>query len=224
RHYVTEPGSFNDSVRLTYTGSQVTDARYNSSYKTFQYSGDRPVRITDYSNAGTMIQYYQFSYNSDGTLSSIESFQQVGASVAKVKLVNYTYTSGKLTKIASHQVSGGVVNPNAQEYAITWTGNNATQLVYTDNLFGYPPETITLSYDNQPNYLKPVGDYFWMYDASAATYLDETMLILYSTANNIIQISNSGFSVTRTYAVNAGQKLTGITWGNITETFVYECK
>ncbi|MCB9261438.1 MAG: hypothetical protein H6607_03610 [Flavobacteriales bacterium] len=72
-------GSVGDVYKLVYTGSQVT-------------------RVDVYDGADVW-EYYNISYNTDGTIKMVDNFVVEDPSDVLYSSYEYTYTSGKLTKV-----------------------------------------------------------------------------------------------------------------------------
>jgi hypothetical protein len=162
--YFDTNGQVGETGTYTYTGNQVTKIQYTDYNSTFEYSGNNISKRNFFFSAGANPGVYdQVSYNSDGTISKIESFGQTQTSYVSFFRVDFVYSGGKLSKTAYFEVDGGTSTP-LFESAFTYTGNNITSV----KLEGDSIQTTTLeyTYDTNPNRLKKQNSQIFLVENS----------------------------------------------------------
>jgi hypothetical protein len=136
-----------------YTDNRITKVEVPEigGYYTLEYTGDRITKRKYYENGITTHDMYDLiSYNTDGTISKIESFDRVsGTTYERYAISSFSYTNGKLSKLQLFEDWGGSTDL-IEEYTYTLTGNNITSLTYKD-MESLQTGTITFQYNSEMN-------------------------------------------------------------------------
>ena len=191
--------------------NKVTKLSVDGGSLTYEYSGDRIIK-RNYVQTGstTPNAYDQISYNSDGTISRIESFENSGGSYQSYWRSDFTYTSGKISKMTDYDMSMGTADKET-EYTYTFTGNNITKVDLTDYTVS-PAETesYNFSYDANGNYYKKQNTQAFLVDPFLGAGSDGLFLPIFFSANNVTAISIGTFSIPVNYTLDDKQNLKDI--------------
>jgi hypothetical protein len=205
----TSSGS--DTTAFIYSGDKLTKLTNNGNEVAFEYSGDR-ITKRSYLTAGSSnpVEVDLVSYNSDGTISKVEYTDQVsGSTFTPFWRVEFTYTSGKITKLTEYDLTNGSAE-KAWEYTYTYTGNNITKVDETDYTLASPETTsYNYAYDSNNNYFKKQNVQAMLIDP----YLggeEGIFLPLFYSANNVTSISTTGGSLPISYTTDDKQNLKDI--------------
>lgn len=118
-----------------YTDNRISkvDVPQIGGYYTLEYTGDRITKRKYYENGTTVHDMYdQITYNTDGTINKIETFELVsGDTYERFATSSFTYTNGKLSKLQFFEDWGGSVDL-VEEYTYMFTGNNITSMIIKD--------------------------------------------------------------------------------------------
>ncbi len=197
-----------DSAVYTYTGDKVSKVQLSSQNYTIEYTGNNLTKKNYFISAAATPEFYDLiSYNTDNTISKVETFSRSsGSTYELVWRVDFAYTGGKLTKVTSNEVNNNV-SSGFDEFTYTYSGNNITSASYRDLTDpSLPAETINYSYDNNPNYLKKQNSQILLVDAFFSD-LDGLFIPLVVSENNVVSISGAVGSVSVTYEIDNNQNL-----------------
>jgi hypothetical protein len=183
----------------TYTGNQVTRIQYDTYNSTFEYTGNNISKRNYFVSAGASPELYdQVSYNSDGTISKIESFGQTQTSYEPYFRVDFVYSGGKLNKTTYYEVDGGTTTP-LFESAFTYTGNNITSVKLEGD--SIQATTLEYTYDTNPNRLKKQNSQIFLVENTfnlnffITSSLQGTLFLpMAFSENNVTGVSNSTVS------------------------------
>ena len=227
-YFNTSTGARSDSATYTYTGDKITKATSSKYYFNFEYSGDRISKRSGIQTGQTTAGYYQqFTYNSDGTLAKMESFEpSTGGTYAIYNRVVYTYNAGKIQKVEYFEVSGTTAE-KLEEYAFTYTGNNVTQVIFTD-VTANQSLTVTYTYDTNNNYFKKQNGQVYIIDPFFTDQygdVDVVSLPFAISANNATGISVATQSATYGYNLDDKQNLKSLSVaGKALVEYGYQCQ
>jgi len=191
KEYSYDSGSVDDSAIYTYTNNRVTKVETSYLYFTVEYANDKISRRNFYQPGTTVMNGHEIiTYNSDGTINKVERFEDNGSNAVLWERMNFTYSGGKLVKVATVADDGtGTVAPYS-DVNFQYTGNNVTKEVYT--YFGSTPETdsITFQNDANPNYFTHQSTQFWLLDPN---FLDAEAqaLVFFLNQNNVTTVIDS---------------------------------
>jgi hypothetical protein len=181
----------------TYTGNQITKVQYDDYNSTFEYNGNNISKRNYFVSAGATPEFYdQVSYNSDGTISKIETFGRTQSSYESFFRVDFVYSGGKLSKTTFLELDGGTTAP-ILENTYTYTGNNITSVrIESDSV----QQTVNYTYDTNPNHLKKQNNQVFLVDQTFNLnfflFSEQGIVLLpmvYS-ENNVTSISNVNVS------------------------------
>ena len=221
-----DAGTREDSATYTYTGDKITKATFGDGYYyTFEYSGDRVTKRSGFEKGTTTAEYYQqISYNSDGTISKIESYEPGTTSGFTVyERYEYTYASGKISKISYFVPDFSTTRVG--EYTYTYTGNNVTGVSLTD--FSQTPNTtsaLTYTYDTNPNYYKKQNGQIHFIDLIFGD-TDPTLFPLAISENNVTRITGTQGGIPVSYSLDDKQNLRNFNIsGDLLAQYTYQCQ
>lgn len=197
-----------DTSTYTYTGDKLSKITGGGEETSFEYSGDKITKI-NYLSAGTTTpdEVDQISYNSDGSISKIEYLDRVsGSSFQAYYRYEFTYTSGKLSKLTEYEVTNGVPE-KTWEYIYTYTGNNITKVDETDYTLT-PAETASysFSYDSNNNYYKKQNIQALLTDPYFGG-ADGVFLPVFYSDNNVTSIGSGPGALPISYTTDDKQNL-----------------
>ncbi len=224
-NYFESTGAPLDSAAYTYTGDKVSKVQLSEQNYTLEYNGNNVVKRNIFSSAGaTPDAYDQVTYNSDGTINKIESFERVSSNYVLGYRANFTYSGGKLTKAAFSDINNNTATVY-EDYVYTYTGNNITSSLYTDYTGSAPStQTLTYTFDTNTNYFKKQNSQFLLIDAFFADF-DGLFLPLAFSENNVISISSAGQSIPLSYTLDSRQNLGDIRLLNqLFARYTYQCQ
>lgn len=226
--FFDQAGARDDSATYTYSGDKISKATLSDGYYyNFDYSGDKISKRSGFVAGTNTAEYYQqVSYNSDGTISKVESFEQTsGTNYAIYDRMEFVYSSGKIQKIDYFAVSG-TNSQKVAEILYTYTGNNITQAKITD-LSTTPSQSITYSYtyDANNNFMKKQNAQIHLIDPFFGD-VDPTLLPFAISANNVASLSIVGSgSAALTYNLDDKQNLKSINVaGRSIVEYGYQCQ
>lgn len=222
-----------DSAVYEYTGDKLTKAVLSEGdYIAYEYNGANVSRRSIFETGSAQPFAYQvLSYGTDGNLSKLETYLNVGFGFGKIDSANLDYSNGKLASIRSFAPAVTPPHPMAlqEELFFTYTGNNITTVTEKQYADGTPgdEESYLLTYDNQPNYFRKQSAQFLQTDPifiSAEYYFYVHAL----SENNVVRAQDeSSPSDTESYSYTTDAK------GNLEEMkvdgeailrYFYECK
>ncbi|MCU7548953.1 hypothetical protein OCK74_07485 [Chitinophagaceae bacterium LB-8] len=190
-----DSGQVIETGTYTYTGNQVSKIQFNDYNFTFEYTGNNVSKRNYFFSAGSSPEAYdQISYNSDNTVSKIETFSKSNTSstYSSVYRLDFVYTGGKLSKVRYLDVTGGA-SDLLVENTYTYTGNNITSLSYvdyTDTTQG----TINYTYDTNPNLFKKQNSQTYQIDFFFNPLLFDSqgsLLPMAFSENNVTKLENT---------------------------------
>ncbi len=218
-------GSIDDSAIYTYTDNKVSKVQLSSGeYYNLVYNGAYVTRRNFYSNSSSQTSsgFEQVTYNSDNTIQKIEGMEKATTGFAMTYRYDFTYTSGKLTKLTINDITNNIAT-KIEDYAYTYTGENITSTKYADYTGSGSTETITYAYDNIGNYFKKQNAQILLVDPFLAS--DGTSFPLILSANNASSISSSGITFQITYQTDDKQNLSSVKINNQTAIrYSYQCQ
>ena len=225
-YYFNLNGDIADSMVYTYTGDTLTKISNADGYFTFEYSNNK-ITKRNYFESGypDVVAYDIFSYNTDGTIATIKTYEDFLGQVTQFLQHDFEYAGGKLTRFELQEYS---FNSNQLELhestAYTYTGNNITKAVFTDHsINGTLEYTYTYSYDNNENYF--TRNKVLLADAFFFEGLDGTTIPLLKSANNATSANDGYEDYPITYKLNGQKNLFEFyTGGDIDSRYLYECK
>lgn len=197
-----------DSAVYTYTGDKVTKVQLGSSNFTLEYSGNNITKRNFFTTAGaTPDMYDAITYNSDNTISKMETFYKSGQNYVLFWRTEFAYTGGKISKVTNYEVNNNTAT-GWDEYTFNYTGNNITTVSLKDLTDpASPAQNINYSYDNNPNYFKKQNSNVFLVDAF---YIDPELYLflpMIFSANNVVSISGGAGTVNVTYELDNKQNL-----------------
>lgn len=217
-------GVKDDSVTYTYTGNKATKVQYGGGeYYTLQYNGEYVTRRNNFQSRSstTPSDFLQVTYNTDNTVQKIESLEKASSGYAVAYRLDFSYTSGKLSKVTGYDVTNNVAT-KIEEYTYTYTGENITSAVYKEIATG-DTEAATFTYDNKSNYFKAQNIQLLLIDAFLAS--DGLSFPLIMSGNNVVGLTISGVPVQITYETDSKQNLTTIKVNNQNAlAYTYQCQ
>jgi hypothetical protein len=216
-----------DSVSIVYEGSNLTKLQSpRKGYWRFDYNGTKVIKksLVDFNGDYYVYDYTDITYDTDSLVTKMKYYRISGTGgYEQLNEFDFAYTNGKLTKCTAYAVEGGVLNPNAQIHDYTYTGDNITQMVFTDYFFGQPTTTYTLSYDTKKNYYQKQSPQPWLTDLLMTSFFPDA-LPYYLSANNVVQISYGGTTIPITYTEDDRQNLTEVRRGGAPQIrYGYSC-
>jgi hypothetical protein len=196
-----------DTTAYTYSGDKLSKMTlYGDDLEiTIEYTGDN-ITKRNYivSGSTTPIGYDQITYNSDGTISKIEIFGLVsGTTFAPVWRTEFTYTSGKISKLTEVDITSGTEEIDS-EYTYTFTGNNITQVVATDPSTSQTA-TYNYTYDSNANYFKKHNAQAYILDSFLGN--DGAFLPVFFSANNVTGLSVGSATAPISYTTDDNQNV-----------------
>jgi hypothetical protein len=202
-----------DSALYTYTGDKITKATAPEYNFTYEYSGDRVSKRSFFETGETTPGFYQqYTYNTDGTLSKIETYAPFsGTNLQLYDRMDFIYNAGKIQKIEIINVSTGTSIKTA-DFVYTYTGNNVTTVVSTTYNATPVTTTFTFSYDSNNNYIKKQNAQIYLLDPffTPNYHIDPTFLPFALSANNVVSFSSGGTPIPFAYSLNDKQDLKDI--------------
>jgi hypothetical protein len=213
------------NATYTYNGNQVTKVQFPTFNYTFDYTGNNISKRNYFLSAGANPEIYdQISYNTDGTISRIESYAQdtSGTSYLPAQRIDFSYSGGKLSKTSFYELDGAISDLYL-ENTYTYTGNNISSLSMkeiTDT--GDITGTVNYTYDTNPNYFKKQNSQAYMIDILFNPILldDGSFLPMVFSENNVTKISTSDI----TYESDTRQNVTNVKVGaNSLARYTYQC-
>lgn len=197
--YFDTTGQVAETGTYTYTGNQVTKIQYDGYNSTFEYTGNNISKRNYFFSAGANPEVYdQVSYNSDGTISKVESFITAQPSYVSFFRVDFVYSGGKLNKATYYEVDGGTTTP-LFESAFTYTGNNITSVKLEGD--SIQSTTIDYTYDTNPNRLKKQNSQIFLVENTfnlnfliTSSLQGIVFLPMAFSENNVTGVSNSTVS------------------------------
>jgi asparagine N-glycosylation enzyme membrane subunit Stt3 len=206
--YINGASTPADSIAYVVADNKVTRLNIDGGSLTFEYSGDRITKRNFIETGSTTPDAYdQITYNSDGTISRIESFENSSGTFRSYWRTDYTYTSGKISKMTDYDMSTGTADKQT-EYTYTFTGNNITKVDITD--FTVTPaesESYNFAYDSNNNYYKKQNTQAFLIDPFLGAGSDGLFLPIFFSANNVTAITIGTFSIPITYNLDDKQNL-----------------
>jgi len=151
----------------TYTNNQITKVEVPEigGYYLLDYTGDKITKRNFFVNGSSVIDMYdQISYNADGTINKIETFELVGPgnTYERYNLTTFIYTNGKLSKLQIFEDWGNATEL-IEEYTYTYTGNNITSFVYKD-LETFQTKNFTFQYNTENNFYHALNSHILLAD------------------------------------------------------------
>jgi len=224
-NYFGTTGAPVDSAAYTYTGDKVSKVQLSTQNYTLEYSGNNVIKRNIFSTAGASADAYdQITYNSDGTINKIESFERVSSNYVLAYRAAFTYSGAKLTKATFSDINNNTATVY-EDYVYNYTGNNITSSVYTDYSGSTPfTQTFTYTFDTNTNYFKKQNSQFLLIDAFFADF-DGLFLPLAFSDNNVTNISSNGQSIPFSYTLDSRQNLGDIRLLNqLFARYTYQCQ
>jgi hypothetical protein len=220
-----DSGQVVQSGTYTYTGNQITKLQFNNYNFTFTYAGNNISKRNYFFSAGASPENYDtIIYNSDNTISKIETFTQsnTGTSYSSVLRIEFVYAGGKLSKTRYLDISGGATDV-FMENTFTYTGNNITSLSFV-NFADTTQGTVNYTYDTNSNHFKKQNSQAYLVDfLFNPILLDEqgSLLPLAFSENNVTGISNTQIG----YVSDDKNNLKDITIaGDLFARYSYQCQ
>jgi hypothetical protein len=184
-----------DTLVYSYTDANITKISASESYITFEYSGGRITRCNYFDSlaATAATDYKTVTYNSDGTVSKIESYKydHNTPTTEFEDRYEFTYSAGKLVKLAYTLYWDGVASGYTDTHFYTYSGNNITRdSVIKSDPYGIDHGSVYhYMYDDQKNRLNKSGINA-LFNSALAIYYDVDALPLLLSANNAIGLRN----------------------------------
>lgn len=212
------------NATYVYNGNQVSKVQFPDFNYTFDYTGNNITKRNYFFSAGAKPEIYdQVSYNTDGTISRIDTYADTsGTSYITVQRIDFSYSGGKLSKTSFYELNGAISDLYL-ENTYTYTGNNITSLSMkeiTDT--GDITGTVNYTYDSNPNYFKKQNAQSYMIDLLFNTiFLDDgSFLPMAFSENNVTKISTEDI----TYESDTRQNVTNIKVGGTSiARYTYQC-
>jgi hypothetical protein len=215
-----------DTLELVYSGSQVTRADYSTIAITLEYTNGKVSRRNVMAQGTTAIIYYDlFTYNTDGSLSKVESYFNALATPFVYYTYDYTYTGGKVTSILEKQdtsAAGAQPIVPVYSYAFTYTGNNITKVDEQDLINNVPSDSYTYQYDTKPNYFNKIPNSFY-YELEFLDYFSPN-LPLFLSENNVTGIDVQPDHTILGYTEENGNIKTLLVDGSKVANYMYKCQ
>lgn len=210
------------TATYTYTSNQVTKVQLTDVNYTFEYANNNITKRNYFFSAGANPEVYdQVSYNSDGTVSRIESFGITNSGTyTQFMRIDFTYSGGKLNKMTFSEITGSA-SEVFLENTYSYTGNNITSLDLIDHR-DTTQGTLNYTYDTNPNHLKKQNSQVFMIDLLFNSILNDegVFLPLAFSENNVTGVSGTSFS----YQSDTRQNLTDINVdGKPFIKYTYQC-
>lgn len=230
KSYLYDGGVIEDSAVYFYSGNSITKIESSEFFYTLDYDGNNNITKRSYYNPGTTTAalYDQISYNSNNTISKIETFEKtVGTTFQSILRYDFAYINGKFNKITVNVLSNNITTKVA-EYMYTYTGDNITG-VLIKNFTGSGPaqETLNFTFDTNPNYFKKQGRQVFLTDLLFAYDLFEpSALPLTESANNVATLpADAGSTEAVSYVPNEKQNLKELKVNNkLITSYAYQCQ
>lgn len=189
-------GTITDSAWYEYANEKPVKLYLSGDeYTTFTYNGDKISRRSLFETGSTKPYYYQlYSYNPDGKITKIESFNDdVFSGSTKGDSTLLIYSDQKLSSIKTYleKPSGNGAMVLAYEYLFTYSGNNITKIISKEYENGSVTneESYLFAYDAKPNYFRKQSPYFLQTDPffADADYLYFSFAL---SENNIVKVTD----------------------------------
>lgn len=221
-----DSGAASDSISFVYQNNLPVRGNFPQGfYFTFEYNGERIIKRSYFQGPATLSDYYETAaYNSDGSISKIETFVRTNNTYTKDMVYDFTYTSGKLNNLAVTQNDGNGIFDLIADYVFTYTGANISRSVSTeyDPINGNSVETLNYSYDSNDNYFAKTKNMLLL-DFLFADF-DGTILPLLLSQNNATTVQFSLGSAPLSYTINDKQNLTSFSIaGQLLANYSYQC-
>jgi hypothetical protein len=218
-----DDGQPDETATYTYNGNQVTKVQFSNYNYTLEYSGNNITKRNYFVSAGATPELYdQISYNSDGTISKIESFEKSSATAYSPFLrLDFIYSSGKLNKTRYFAFDSTGASALALENTYTFTGNNITSLNF-QNFADTTQGTVSYTYDTNPNFFKKQNSQIYIVDFLFNHFLfdDGSFLPMAFSENNVTKIVNTDIS----YESDTNQNLKDLKFGgDLIARYTYQC-
>jgi hypothetical protein len=223
--YYDTDGTPEDTAKLTYSGSQITRVDYSDVAITLEYTNGKVSKRNILAQGTTVVAYYdQFTYNTDGTVSKVESFLSALGTPMQYYSYEYTYSSGKIATILEKQdttsTGGGALVP-VYNYIFTYTGNNITK-VDEEDLIAHVSDVYTYQYDTKPNYFNKIPNSYFFEIEFVDLFTPNLPLAL--SENNVTDYDDSSGQTDLTYTEENGNIKTFMVDGNKVATYMYKCQ
>ncbi len=217
-----------DSLIYVYTGENITKRIGSEYYLTFDYTGGRVTRRNyfDSPTATASTDYETISYNSDGTVSKIESYSEGGAEMED--RYDFAYHGGKLTTFTYTPYWDGVPGEHIETHFFSYTNGNITRDSFVQNeTFGPRVSLYNYSYDAQANHLHKSGANALFHAAVLTDELDGGMLPFFFSANNVtgFREEDDNEQTAFSYTTDANGNLAGMKVDGVPGiTWQYQCR
>lgn len=220
---------FIDTLVYTYSDANVTNITGPKYYFTYEYAGGHIIKRNyfDSLSATTSTDYDTVSYNSDGTVSKIQSYSYDDVNDWKYEdRYEFTYNADKLVKLTYTDYWNDEPSGDKDTHFYTYTGNNITRdSVVEDRSTWSDVSVYHYTYDDQKNHFNKSGANA-LFHSAIAMDLDGVMLPFFFSSNNVTgaregdDVEEMKFSYTTDTKGNVQQmKVDGIT-GAVWE---YQC-
>lgn len=207
-YYAPNATTPSNSATYFYTGNKVSKLNVEGDELVFEYTGDKiSKRSFVVSGSASPEGYEQIAYNSDGTISRIESFGYFqDAGFQAYERVDFAYTSGRLSRLSTYDLTSGTAK-KILEHTYTYSGNNISRVDETDHSMGNPATySYNYTYDSQPNYYQKQNAQSLLIDPFLGG-VDGAFLPLFNSANNVTAISSNDGSISIGYTLDDRQNL-----------------
>lgn len=225
--YYYDNNVVDDSASYTYTGSQVTKVTLSDGdYYTYEYSNNRVSKRNYFESGSTAVsETTQVTYNGDGTISKIESFDRTGGANELFGRIDFMYNGGKLAKTTLNAIDNGTATKLAEDI-FEYTGNNITKVTTTTYFNGTQTSSVSFAYDTNANYFTKQNKDFFLIDPFFGEELGGAGLAFIISANNVSSVSSNTipFPIPLTYTLDAKGNLTKLSAANESLIgYTYQC-
>lgn len=207
-YYAPNATAPSSTAAYIYNGNKVSKLGIDGDDVVFEYTGEKITRRSFMTTGSSTVSGYdQIAYNTDGTISRMESFGLSNEGTYEAfERVEFAYSAGQLSGLITYDLTSGLAQKTLQ-HTYTYTGNNITGVVETDHTIGTPASySYSYTYDSNANYYKKQNAQSLLIDPYLGG-IDGAFLPLFYSANNVTALSSDGGSLPVSYTLDERQNL-----------------
>lgn len=212
-----------DSLVYSYDNNKITRAENTDGYITLQYTTDKITKRNFYEAGSQQPGAYDvFTYNNDGTISSIKTYFQFDSQTIPAEQYDFSYAGNKLLKLDLKYYNTTTSQYELEEStAYVYTGDNITQSITTTPGTTLA-DTLNYAYDTDKNYFSRSNALFL--DLTFMDGIGGSIIPLFISSNNVINVYEDGDEFPLSYKTDDNGNFSE--WyldGELASRYIYDC-